>query len=70
MTNYNYADAYLEVTFPQSGNVRRINKRIIKEISQINDKTEQLVKIWVDDDVYVFKGTLEDFDKNAKTVYI
>lgn len=69
--NYEYADAYLEITFPKSGNIRRIKKSIIKEISQVSDKTgTPYVKIWVQGDCYVFDGNFEEFEKNIKTVYI
>ena len=69
--NYEYADAYLEINFPDSGNIRRIKKSIIKEISQINDGGGKChVLIWVQGDSYRFNGTMEDFDKAYKTVYI
>ena len=69
--NYEYADAYLEINFPDSGNIRRIKKSIIKEISQINDGSGKChVLIWVQGDSYRFNGTLEDLEKNSKTVFI
>ena len=68
--NYQYADAYLEITF-SSGNIRRIKKSIIKEISQINDGGGKChVMIWVQGDTYRFDGTLADFEKSIKTVFI
>ena len=68
--NYEYADAYLEITFP-GGNIRRIKKSIIKEISQINDNNGGChVMIWVEGDTYRYDGSFEDFEKNSKTVFI
>ena len=67
--NYEYADAYLEIKFP-TGNIRRIKKKIIKEISQINDNGGCHVMIWVEGDTYKYDGSFEDFEKNSKTVFI
>ena len=67
--NYQYMDAYLEIKFP-SGNIRRIKKSRIKEISQFINDGKPYVMIWVEGDSYRFEGTFEDLEKNSKTVFI
>jgi hypothetical protein len=68
--NYQYMDAYLEITFP-SGNIRRIKKSIIKEFCQYKDNTDKnYVIIYIQGDSYRFEGTFEDLEKNSKTVFI
>ena len=70
--NYQYADAYLEITFP-NGNIKRINKSIIREFSQYKDNTgKNYVFIYIqgNGNAYRFEGTFEDLEKNSKTVFI
>ena len=67
--NYDYANPFLEVTFP-NGNIIRINKKIIKTIKQLNSSESTYVIIRVEGDSYRFDGTLEEFDKNSRTIFI
>ncbi len=69
--NYNYGEAFLEITFP-SGNIRRIKKSNIIEIAQVrSDSDKTYVYIYVPNDKYILEDwTLEDFDKKVKTIYI
>lgn len=68
--NYEYADAYLEIKFP-SGSIRRIKKSRIKEFYEYDAQCgNRHVKIWVEGDTYTFEGSLEDLEKNSKTVYV
>lgn len=67
--NYQYADAYLEIKFP-SGNIRRIKKSIIEQISQIENNGKPYVRIDIRGNYYNFNGTFEDLEKNSKTVFM
>lgn len=73
--NYEYGDAYLEVmsscSYYNDPVLRRIKKSIIKTISQSEDSSgKPYVNIWVEGDSFYFHGTMEEFDKACKTVYI
>jgi len=74
--NYNYGgDEYIEVMSSHGFNddpvLRRIKKSIIKTIAQHKDaKGEQFVSIWVEGESFYFHGTMEEFDKAYKTVFI
>ena len=68
--NYEYADAYLEITFP-SGSVRRIKKSRIKEFYEYDAQAgNRHVKIWVEGDCYTFEGSLVELEKASKTIFI
>ena len=74
--NYQYADAYLEIMCSPSNykdspqQLKRIKKSIIKGFSQIKYDGTDFVRIWVESDSFYFHGTMDDFDKAYKTVYI
>ena len=73
--NYEYADAYLEIMASYHLNndpsLRRIKKSIIKTIAQYTrEGGKPYVAIWVDGETYYFNGSMEEFDKAYKTVYI
>ena len=73
--DYIYADAYLEVMsshyLKNDPVLRRIRKSIIKTVVQReDDEGKPYVCIWVEGDSFYFRGTMEEFDKACKTVYI
>ena len=73
--NYEYADAYLEVMcsryLTNEPVLRRIKKSIIKTITQYEGEDgKPYVGIWIEGDTYYVYGTMEDFEKNSKTVFI
>ena len=73
--NYQYADAYLEIMcslyLKNDPSLRRIKKSIIKSISQYKgEEGKPYVAIWVEGETYYFHGSMEDFDKAFKTVYV
>jgi len=73
--NYEYADAYLEVMsshyLKNDPILRRIKKSIIKTITQHEGEDgKPFVTIWVEGDSFYFRGTMEEFDKACKTVFI
>ena len=69
--NYNYGEAFWEIEFP-SGNIRRLKKSSIIEISQLkNNEDKSYIKICTSNDSFYIEGwTLEEFDKKVKTIYI
>lgn len=71
--NYQYGEAFLEVTF-KNGNKARIKRDIITDIHSYKDNGESVVIVtftrggssaW-----YKFAGTLEEFEQNSKIVYL
>ena len=74
--NYNYdGKPFLEVMssryLADAPVLRRINKSFIKTIAQYEDtEGKPFVSIWIDGESFYFHGTMEEFDKNVKTVYV
>ena len=73
--NYEYADAYLVVMsshyLKNDPILRRIRKSIIKTIAQHkDDEGKPYVSIWVEGESFYFHGTMEEFDKACKTIFI
>ena len=71
--NYQYGEAFLEITF-KNGNKTRIKKDVITDIYSCKENGEDAVKVYfsrgTSDCCYKFIGTLEEFEKNSKIVYL
>lgn len=71
--NYQYGEAFLEITF-KNGNKARIKRDAITDIYSYKDNGENYVKVYFnrvnDSTWYKFTGTLEEFEQNSKIVYL
>ena len=71
--NYQYGEAFLEITF-KDGNKTRIKRDIITDIYSHKENGEDVVKVHFNRGTsncwYTFIGTLEEFEKNSKIVYL
>ena len=74
--NYQYAEPFLEIKFDNQSEGRsvKIKKSLITDIYEYNDEGKIRVKInfvrgnestW-----YKFFGTMEEFERNSKIVYL
>ena len=74
--NYEYAEPFLEIKFGNTsdGKSVRIKKSLITDIYEYNDEGHTRVKIHFvrgnESTWYRFFGTMEEFEKNSKVVYL
>lgn len=71
--NYQYGEAFLEITF-KDGNKARIKRDAITDIYSYKENGDSIVKVsfvrgnsssW-----YKYTGTFEEFEQNSKIVYL
>ena len=72
--NYQYGEAFLEITF-KNGNKTRIKRDVITDIySYKDDKGENVVMVYFarggSSSWYKFDGTFEEFEQNSKVIYL
>ena len=71
--NYEYGEAFLEITF-KDGNKARIKRDAITDIYSHKENGNSIVKVFFDrrnsSSWYKFTGTLEEFEQNSKIVYL
>jgi len=72
--NYQYGEAFLEITF-KDGNKTRIKRDIITDIYSHKENGEDVVTVNFNrgtssNSWYNFFGTLEEFEENSKIVYL
>ena len=71
--NYQYGEAFLEITF-KDGNKARIKRDAITDIYSSKENGNNIVKVSFDrrnsSSWYKFTGTLEEFEQNSKIVYL
>lgn len=71
--NYEYAEPYLEIDF-RNGNKARIKKSTITDIYSCREEGKIIVKVNINrgnsSSCYRFEGTIEEFDKNSRIVYL
>ena len=73
--NYQYGEAFLEITF-KNGNKTRIKKDTITDIYSYKDgdKGEDVVMVYFvrgdSSSWYKYNGTFEEFEQNSKIVYL
>ena len=71
--NYEYGEAFLEITF-KDGNKARIKRSTITDIYSYKENGENYVRVYFnrvnDSTWYKFTGTLEEFEQNSKIVYL
>jgi hypothetical protein len=71
--NYQYGEAFLEITF-KDGNKARIKRDAITDIYSYKENGVSIVKVSFDrrnsSHYYRFDGTLEEFEQNSKIVYL
>jgi hypothetical protein len=71
--NYEYGEAFLEITF-KDGNKARIKRSTITDIYSYKENGENYVKVYFNrvnvSTWYKFTGTLEEFEQNSKIVYL
>lgn len=71
--NYQYGEAFLEITF-KDGNKARIKRDAITDIYSYKENGVSIVKVYFDrgnsSSWYRFDGTLEEFEQNSKIVYL
>ena len=71
--NYQYGEAFLEITF-KDGNKARIKRDAITDIYSYKENGENYVIVYFhrgnNSTWYKFTGTLEEFEQNSKIVYL
>lgn len=71
--NYDYSEPFLEIDF-KDGNKARIKRSTITDIYSYKENGYSIVKVTFDkgngSTWYKFIGTLEEFDKNSRIVYL
>ena len=74
--NYEYGEPFLEIKFRKGkGKTAKIKKSLITDIYEyVNDSRETIVEVGYMQGSqfrsYRFFGTMEEFEKNSKTVFI